>query len=92
MMRRYRFEGISAQQSPGVSVPRSRGGAWTRLAKRHKARNPTCAACGRMRFLEADHIVPLHLGGTNEPSNLQSLCRECHALKTAREAGNRAAL
>ena len=34
-------------------------------------------------FYEVDHILPLYKGGTNEVDNLVSLCRECHAKKTA---------
>jgi 5-methylcytosine-specific restriction endonuclease McrA len=33
--------------------------------------------------------VPLHRGGTNDASNLQSLCKDCHAAKTAAEASCR---
>jgi hypothetical protein len=33
-----------------------------------------------------DHIVPKHLGGTDEPSNLQAICKPCHDAKTAAEA------
>lgn len=29
-----------------------------------------------------DHIVPLNLGGTNDPTNLQILCRECNSSKS----------
>jgi hypothetical protein len=29
--------------------------------------------------------VPLHRGGTNDASNLQSLCRQCHTIKSAME-------
>ena len=47
--------------------------------------NYTCARCHR-RFpayeLEVDHIVPIALGGFSNPSNLQTLCRECHKKKT----------
>lgn len=32
-----------------------------------------------------DHIVPLRNGGTNELSNFQALCANCHALKTLKE-------
>ena len=39
---------------------------------------------------QADHIVPLIDGGSFEMSNLQTLCRRHHNLKTAREAGERA--
>ena len=31
---------------------------------------------------EIDHIQPLHKGGNNEVSNLECLCRKCHAKKT----------
>lgn len=30
-----------------------------------------------------DHIVPLHLGGTNDPTNLQILCGKCNKSKGA---------
>ena len=44
--------------------------------------------CGKCKnaltaFYEVDHIIPLYRGGTNEINNLVSLCRECHAAKTA---------
>ena len=31
---------------------------------------------------EVDHINPLYNGGTNEITNLQALCRNCHGKKT----------
>tara|TARA_Y100000992_G_C21270619_1_gene496629 strand:- start:408 stop:953 length:546 start_codon:yes stop_codon:yes gene_type:complete len=34
---------------------------------------------------EVDHVVRLENGGTNEVSNLEALCRECHGQKTAFE-------
>lgn len=32
-----------------------------------------------------DHIVPKSQGGSEELSNLQALCKDCHFKKTARE-------
>jgi 5-methylcytosine-specific restriction endonuclease McrA len=32
-----------------------------------------------------DHIIPLHLGGSEGPDNLQALCPGCHRKKTDRE-------
>lgn len=40
---------------------------------------------------EADHIVELADGGPHELQNLQTLCRPCHAAKTAVSARRRAA-
>jgi 5-methylcytosine-specific restriction protein A len=34
--------------------------------------------------LTADHIVPKAAGGTNDPSNIQVLCRGCNSRKHAR--------
>ena len=46
-----------------------------------------CRKCGRAagRF-EVDHVIPLDRGGAMyEESNLQTLCRGCHILKSAGE-------
>ena len=57
------------------------------------ATSPYCLVCegnGVVRFAtEVDHIIPLHLGGSNDPSNLQPICRRCHAEKTEREKQSR---
>ena len=34
---------------------------------------------------DIDHIIPLHLGGSEEPDNLQALCPGCHRKKTDRD-------
>ncbi|MEJ7824827.1 MAG: HNH endonuclease [Solirubrobacteraceae bacterium] len=36
-----------------------------------------CALCDRQAD-EVDHITPLAWGGSDDPSNLGSLCRDCH--------------
>ena len=47
-----------------------------------------CLAKGRITIAtEVDHIKALTNGGTNEYSNLVSLCHDCHANKTARDTG-----
>lgn len=44
-----------------------------------------CAICGiRKDKLDVDHIMPLALGGSNWPSNLQLLCRICNVRKGAK--------
>lgn len=51
--------------------------------------NYTCQACGATpqdgANLEIDHIKPIAKGGTDDPLNLQVLCRECNAGKGARQ-------
>lgn len=37
--------------------------------------------------LHTDHIIRREDGGTDEPSNLQTLCQRCHSAKTATEKG-----
>ena len=41
--------------------------------------------CGGMAT-QVDHIVPASRGGSDLMINLQSLCDDCHAKKTGREA------
>ena len=49
-------------------------------------RKGLCAACAQKidagKAWDIDHILPLALGGTNAPDNLQILCRPCHRTKT----------
>ena len=53
-----------------------------------KRDNHTCQACGATpqdgATLEIDHIQPFSKGGTDDPDNLQVLCRECNSGKGAR--------
>lgn len=74
-------------------VKRIRGRKLQNMRQRHFTEFPLCVACharGRVTLAqELDHIEPLHLGGTNEPDNLQGLCIPCHQIKTARENGTR---
>lgn len=41
--------------------------------------NRSCQNCGRTNTeLHVHHIVPLKDGGSNNPENLATLCKECH--------------
>lgn len=86
-MRRWRFQGNLGQVFKLEPVKPVRN--WRRQ-KHYRQVNLTCANCGCVGPLETDHVVPLHRGGKDEWSNLQSLCVPCHTAKTAREAGDRA--
>lgn len=88
-MRRMIYSGGLGKMFDVAKVQRSRGGNWSRRAKAFKAVHIQCAKCGALAELECDHIVPKHRGGTDDYSNLQSLCKSCHANKTAQEQGFR---
>ena len=48
-----------------------------------------CLAAGRKTIAtEVDHVLPKAKGGTDEASNLQSICHDCHKAKTQADAGN----
>lgn len=43
--------------------------------------NYCCQECSSNHDLTIDHIIPVVKGGTNNPSNLQTLCRSCNSRK-----------
>lgn len=58
-----------------------------------KRDNGLCQACLRRGLItigdEVDHIIGLAQGGTDDDSNKESLCHDCHATKTATDNGKR---
>ena len=42
--------------------------------------------CCTGRSEEADHILPVADGGTDDPENLREVCRHCYRARTARDA------
>jgi 5-methylcytosine-specific restriction protein A len=77
------------------TVQRKRG--WAGVQDRNRIRERDCGLCqeckrqGRVSVgRDVDHIVPLWAGGSDEDSNKETLCCDCHDAKTAREARERA--
>ncbi|MFL0802576.1 MAG: HNH endonuclease [Agarilytica sp.] len=71
-----------------------RGGArWRAKRKRVFERDMyCCSVCGRPVDLHGpnhgvcDHIVPISQGGTDDESNLQTICQGCDKVKTQEES------
>ncbi|WP_372475018.1 HNH endonuclease [Gordonia tangerina] len=61
--------------------------AWRALRTRQLADHPICQTPGCTALAtEVDHRVNVAAGGTDDPSNLQSLCAPHHRAKTQAEA------
>jgi 5-methylcytosine-specific restriction enzyme A len=53
-----------------------------RLARAHVlAAHPWCTWCATTTDLTVDHVIAKANGGTDDPSNLQVLCRSCNSQK-----------
>ena len=50
-----------------------------------RASDGVCGLCGSQGACEVDHIVPRHMGGSDDPGNLMAVCRQCHARKSSAE-------
>ena len=75
----------------GSRHARGYGAAWTRLRDLVLKRDGgLCQPCLRARRVtratQVDHIKSKAEGGTDDESNLQSICEPCHKAKTARES------
>jgi 5-methylcytosine-specific restriction endonuclease McrA len=74
------------------SVKRLSGRALQERNARILRRDPLCRMClasGRVAEAEqVDHIKPLEHGGSEQDSNLQGLCVECHEIKSLAERGH----
>lgn len=86
--RTYGWE--QTQKEKGTSAQRGYGSAWRKIRERVLKRdNYLCQECLRLGFYtpanQCDHIIPKSKGGTDDLSNLQSLCYKCHKEKTNKE-------
>jgi 5-methylcytosine-specific restriction protein A len=66
----------------GYSTGKRYGRQWRKIRTRYVRKHPLCERClleGRyVPVEEVHHIVPLSEGGSNDESNLMSLCHSCH--------------
>lgn len=82
---------LDTRRGGTIATERIRGYELQKIRKRILLRDDyACRKCGRVSVeLEIDHVVPLYLGGRESDSNRQSLCSECHAIKSDEEETER---
>lgn len=91
---RPRLQPISTKAVNDTHQPKSRWGhgrggrPWRRKRDEIFKRDLyTCQVCKRIGGdLELDHIVNVAKGGSEDDSNLQTICKTCHAPKTHAES------
>lgn len=76
----------------GRSDPFYRTALWLRTREAQLAAFPLCSDHKARGYVvvatEVDHITPIAAGGhRTDPANLNSLCHDCHTLKTNAEMG-----
>lgn len=77
----------------GTTTQQGYGWAWQQLRLRILKRDGyrcRCDECVELKRIlpasEVDHHVPKAQGGTDDPSNLRAINRDCHRAKTARDS------
>ena len=74
--------------SCGVVIHERNLDSATKRAVRNRDGN-RCVICGSTMKLEVDHIRGLQNGGSNDASNLATLCDDCHTEKTRMDSSLR---
>jgi 5-methylcytosine-specific restriction enzyme A len=78
-----------------AALRKTNGHKWQKVRERVMSRDcGLCQECNRQGRItlgsEVDHIIPLNKHGTDDDSNLQLLCHECHVAKTNADMNRRA--
>lgn len=76
-------------QHRGSAQERGYDAAWQAVRNAYVREHPLCEdhleRGGVVATEIVDHVIPLPHGPRLDPSNLRSLCRSCHATKTAQD-------
>lgn len=95
-MIRPRLQAVAPRIKPAAlsAERRTRGRAWQDIRRRILTRDcGLCQECKRQGRVgladEVDHVIELQDGGTDADANLEALCHEHHAEKTARSQAAR---
>lgn len=75
---------LDAERAGSSLVRQIHSAEWRQARAEQLRREPYCRHCGA-DATEVHHIIRRANGGTDEPSNLMSLCRRCHSSITSKE-------
>jgi len=86
-----KIDEYSAKRGDAIWLHRSKSAGYIpgtvryEVLKRAKSRCELCGIHEKEKALEVDHIIPRNSGGSDDISNLQSLCYSCNAMKRDRD-------
>ena len=85
------YSGWDRANQGKTAAQRGYGAAWQKTRKQILKRDGyLCQPCKQRGLIVpaemVDHRINKKAGGTDAPSNLESICRPCHAIKTQAEA------
>lgn len=73
-----------SRKRKSLKIGRLPRGTVNRLIRNQRGKCAICATLLNGAY-HVDHIMPLHLGGSHEPKNLQILCPSCNVRKWAKD-------
>jgi hypothetical protein len=77
-----KFDDLTIKRKDGDIRPLSEHERWLQIRSAILNRDDyRCQECGYYKHLEVHHIIPRRKGGTDEASNLITLCVRCHRKK-----------
>ena len=79
------YEGIIYTPEGKLKRKKLTSGETLHISRRQQHKCNLCKSYDVDELCDIDHIIPLHLGGTNELDNYQILCPICHKDKTRKE-------
>jgi 5-methylcytosine-specific restriction enzyme A len=71
----------SMSKTPRISIPPE---VRKYVLERDRSQCQSCGKSDQQARLHIDHIIPLAKGGTNDLSNLHTLCQDCNLSKSDR--------
>jgi 5-methylcytosine-specific restriction enzyme A len=71
----------SMNKTPRISIPPE---VRQYVLERDRSQCQSCGKSAEQARLHIDHIIPLAKGGTNDLSNLHTLCQHCNLSKSDR--------